>query len=102
MIFNLSTAGESFSPSIFIPLPLEIAPPPPAPGPDCPCSTERDQITTTPSPDGVAGLTPYCVEDSASFVTVQFYDPSVYNYWVLWTEWTGSEGYCELHLDGPH
>jgi hypothetical protein len=101
-IFNISTAGASFSPSIFIPLPLETAPPPPAPGPDCPCSTEWDQITTTASPDGVAGLTPYCVEDTASFVNVQFYDPAVYNYWVLWTEWTGSEGYCELYLDGPH
>lgn len=101
-VLNISTAGTSFSLSLFIPLPLATAPPPPPPGAECPCSTEWDQKSTAASPDGFAGLTPYCVEDSPNFVNVQFYDTSAYNYWVLWTEWTGSEGYCELYLDGPH
>jgi hypothetical protein len=101
-VLNLSTADVSFSLSIFIPLPLELAPPPPPEGPDCPCSTEWNTLITNTSPDGVADLTPYCSQDSGSFVTVQFFDPSWGNYWVLWTEWTGSEGYCELYLDGPY
>jgi hypothetical protein len=101
-VLNISIAGNNFSLTLFIPIALAIAPPPPPPGPECPCSTEWDQMTTAASPDGVAGQTPYCNEDSPNFVTVQFYDIPAYNYWVLWTEWTGSDGYCELYLDGPY
>lgn len=102
-VLNLTTDGGSFTLTAFVPLALDIPPEPPPPGPDCPCSTEWDAASTTPSPGGFAGLIPYCNEDRADWVTVQFYDVPAGNYWVLWTGWdagTGT-GYCELYLDGP-
>jgi hypothetical protein len=103
-VLKLSTAGGSLSLSTFIPFALVTAPPPPPPGPTCPCSTEWDQKSTTASPGGFAGLVPYCSQDSANFVTVQFYDAPASNYWVLWTSWNAasSSGYCELYIDGPY
>jgi hypothetical protein len=98
-VLNISTDGGSFVLSAFIPFALADAPPLPPPGPDCPCSTEWDDKSTTPSPGGFSGLTPYCSQDSTNFVTVQFYDQAIGNYWVLWTEWSGSSGYCELYID---
>ena len=103
-VINITTAGGSFTVSAFIPLALEVAPPPPPPGPDCPCSTEWDDKSTTSSPGGFAGLTPYCNEDYGDFVTVQFFDQATGNYWVLWTGWNTSDstGFCELYIDGPY
>ncbi|MDX1594815.1 MAG: hypothetical protein R3298_11230 [Gammaproteobacteria bacterium] len=101
-VLVLSTDGGSFTASLFIPFALVSAPEPPPPGPDCPCSTEWDQKSNAFSPDGFKNQTPYCVQDNANFVTVQFYDIAVNNYWVLWTGWSGSGGYCELYIDGPH
>ncbi len=101
-VLVLTTDGGSFTATLFIPLALVAAPEPPPPGPDCPCSTEWDQKGNAVSPDGFRNQTPYCAEDNANFVTVQFYDQPANNYWVLWTGWSGSEGYCELYIDGPH
>lgn len=103
-VFTLTTDGGDFTLSAFIPLPLTIPTEPPPPGPDCPCSPEWDAASTTPSPGGFSGLIPYCQEDTGNWLTVQFYDVSVGNYWVLWTGWDpGSEtGYCELYIDGPN
>ena len=103
-VLKLSTGGGSFSLSAFIPFALVSTPSPPPPGLNCPCSTEWDQKSTTSSPGGFSGLTPYCSQDSGSFVTVQFYDQPASNYWVLWTSWNASDnaGYCELYIDGPY
>jgi hypothetical protein len=101
-VFQLSNDGGSVSLSAFIPIALDVPVPPPPPGPDCPCSTEWDIAGSAASPDGFAGQTPYCEQDTGSFVTVQYYDVPANNYWVLWTEWTGSSGYCELYIDGPN
>jgi hypothetical protein len=101
-VLLLSTDGGNFSATLFIPLALVSAPEPPPPGPDCPCSTEWDQKSNAFSPDGFKNQTPYCAQDRADFMTVQFWDLDVNNYWVLWTGWSGSEGYCELYLDGPY
>lgn len=101
-ILTLSSDGGSFTATTFIPFALVAAPEPPPPGPDCPCSTEWDEKSNALSPDGFKNQTPYCHQDSANFVTVQFYDIPANNYWVLWTGWSGSEGYCELYIDGPH
>ena len=101
-VMNITTAGGSFIVSAFIPFALVVAPPPPPPGPDCPCSTEWDIASTTPSPDGFAGLTPWCNEDYGDYLSVQFYDVPANNYWVLRADWDGSSsGTCELFLDGP-
>ena len=103
-VLIVTTDGGSFSVSTFIPFALATAPPPPPPGPDCPCSTEWDEKSTTASPNGFAGLTPYCGEDYGDFITVQFYDIPESNYWVLWTSWNAAEstGFCELYIDGPY
>jgi hypothetical protein len=103
-VLVIATDGGGFTLSAFVPFALTIPPPPPPPGPDCPCSTEWDLASTTASPNGFSGLTPYCSEDTSSFVTVQFYDLPVANYWVLWTGWDAgsSTGYCELYIDGPN
>ena len=103
-VLVITTDGGSFTLSAFIPLALTIPPVPPPPGPDCPCSTEWDLASTTASPGGFAGLTPYCSEDTSGFVTVQFYDLPANNYWVLWTGWNAgsASGYCELYIDGPN
>jgi len=100
-VVDISTDGGSLKLTAFIPFALTVPAPPSPPGPDCPCSTEWDDKITLASPDGFSGLTPYCAQDSANFVTVQYYDTPANNYWVLWTEWTGSSGYCELYIDGP-
>lgn len=102
-VLTLTTDGGTFTVSAFVPLALTIPPEPPPAGEDCPCSPEWDAASSTPSPDGFDGLTPYCSEDSANWVTVQFYDVPVNNYWVMWTGWdSGSgSGYCELYIDGP-
>jgi hypothetical protein len=100
-ILNISNDGGSLTLSIFVPFALVVSEPPPPPGPDCPCSTEWDQKSTTASPGGFSGQTPYCSQDTGQFVTVQFYDQPAGNYWVLWTEWNGSSGYCELYIDLP-
>ena len=96
-VLNVSTDGGSLSLSIFIPFALATPEPPLPPGSECPCSTEWENKSAMSSPDGFLGLTPYCHQDTGSFVTVQFYDQLVGNYWVLWTEWTGSSGYCEFN-----
>jgi hypothetical protein len=103
-VLTITTDGGSFTLSAFVPLALETPPEPPPPGADCPCSPEWDTASTTPSPNGFAGLTPYCSEVGANWVTVQFYDTAVSNYWVLWTGWNDASatGYCELYIDGPH
>ena len=101
-VINITTDGGNFTLTAFIPFALTVAAPPPPPGPDCPCSTEWDDKMTSASPGGFSGMTPYCAQDSTNFVTVQFYDTPANNYWVLWTEWTGSSGYCELYIDGPN
>ena len=103
-VLTITTDGGSFTLSAFIPFALVTPPPPPPAGPDCPCSTEWDLASTTASPGGFAGQIPYCSEDSASWVTVQFYDIPVGNYWVMWTGWNDatSSGYCELYIDGPN
>lgn len=99
---TLTTSGGNQTVDTFIPLPFVLAPPPPPPGPDCPCSTEWDDASTTNSPNGFADVpNAYCDQSSANFSTVQFYDALAGNYWVLWTGWDGSSGYCELYIDGP-
>lgn len=101
-VINVTTGGGSFTVSAFIPFALVVAPPPPPPGPDCPCSPEWDIASTTPSPGGFAGQTPWCNEDYGNYVSVQFYDIPANNYWVLRADWDGSSsGTCELFLDGP-
>jgi hypothetical protein len=102
-VLTVTTDGGSFTLTAFVPLALTVPPEPPPPGPDCPCSTEWDAASTTPSPDGFAGLVPYCNEDGSDWVTVQFFDAPANNYWVMWTGWNAgtSSGYCELYLDGP-
>ena len=100
-VLTISTDGGSLTLSIFVPFAITVSEPPPPPGPDCPCSPEWDDVSTTPSPNGFSGQTPYCSQDNGQFVTVQFYDVPANNYWVLWSEWTGSSGYCELYIDGP-
>lgn len=100
-VLKISTDGGSITLTVFIPFALVVNPPPPPPGADCPCSPEWDDKSATYPPGGFRDLTPYCSEDSGNFVTVQFYDQPHNNYWVLWTEWLGSEGYCELWIDGP-
>jgi hypothetical protein len=100
-VLNISTDGGNLTLTLFIPIALVTSGPPPPPGPDCPCSTEWDDKSTTASPGGFSGLTPYCQEDNGNFVNVQFSDESAGKYWVLWTEWSGSSGYCELWIDGP-
>jgi len=103
-VLTVTTDGGSFTVTAFVPLALQVPPEPPPAGPDCPCSTEWDIASTTASPDGFAGLTPYCSEDSTDWVTVQFFDVPANNYWVMWTGWdSGSgSGYCELYIDGPN
>jgi hypothetical protein len=103
-VLNISTDGGNFTLSAFIPFALVSAPEPPPPGLDCPCSPEWDDKSTAASPIGFSGLTPYCSQDFANFVTVQFYDVPTLNYWVLWTDWDGasSSGSCELYIDGPN
>jgi len=103
-VLIVTTGGASFSLSTFIPFALVSAPPPPPPGPDCPCSTEWDQKSTTLSPGGFSGQTPYCREDYGDFITVQFYDIPASNYWVLWSAWDAADGsgFCELYIDGPY
>lgn len=99
---TFSNASGSITLSVFIPFALAESPTPPPPGMDCPCSNEWDLVSTTPSPDGFAGQDPYCSEDHGNFVTVQFYDVPQNLYWVLWTGWDGSSGYCELYIDGTN
>jgi len=101
-VMTISTASGSFTLTAFIPFALTIPAPPPPPGPECPCSTEWDDKMATASPNGFAGQTPFCSQDSPDFVTVQYYDVPANNYWVLWTGWNGSSGYCELYIDGPN
>jgi len=101
-VLKISTDGGSFTLTAFIPFALVVNPPPPPPGGDCPCSPEWDFRSTTSPPNGFADLMPYCSQDSGDFVTVQFYDQANNNYWVLWTEWLGSYGNCELWMDGPY
>jgi len=100
-VLNISNAGGSFTLTAFIPFALSLPDGPLPPGEACPCSTEWDQKSGLPSPDGFQGLTPYCNQDTGTFATVQFYDQPAGNYWVLWTGWNGSSGYCALHLDAP-
>ena len=100
-VLALSNDGGSLGISTFIPIALSVPGPTLPPGPDCPCSNDWDNASTTPSPNGFNGQTPYCDQDTGSFVTVQYYDIPANNYWVLWTEWNGSSGYCELYIDGP-
>ena len=102
-VLSLTSNGENFSLTTFIPFALVTPPTPPPPGPDCPCSTEWDEKSSTASPNGFSGLEPFCSEDSGNFVTVQFYDVPVGNYWVLWTNWNAdtNTGNCELYIDGP-
>jgi len=100
-VLNISTAGGSFTLTAFIPFALSLPDGPLPPGAECPCSTEWDLKGGASPPDGFDGLVPYCNQDTGSFVTVQFYDTAYGNYWVLWTEWTGSSGYCALYLDAP-
>ena len=100
-VVNISTGGGTVTLTAFIPFALVTSEPPLPPGEDCPCSPEWDQKSAAASPSGFSGQTPYCSQDSSSFVTVQFYDQPANNYWVLWTEWSGSTGYCELYIDGP-
>lgn len=99
----ITTDGGSFSLSAFIPFALTVPGEPPPPGLDCPCSPEWDSASTTPSPDGFAGLTPFCSEDSGNWVTVQVSDSAEGNYWVMWTGWDSGAGtgYCELFIDSP-
>ena len=99
---NISNDGGSLTLSIFVPFAIVVSEPPSPPGPDCPCSPEWDDASTTASPNGFSGQTPYCSQDNGQFVTVQFYDIPANNYWVLWSEWSGSSGYCELYIDGPN
>ena len=103
-VLILTTDGGSFAVTAFVPLALTIPTEPPPPGEDCPCSPEWDSARSTASPGGFDGLVPYCSEDGANWVTVQFFDVPVGNYWVLWTGWdSGSgSGYCELYIDGPN
>jgi hypothetical protein len=101
-VLTVANDGGSLTLSIFVPFGLVVSEPPPPPGPDCPCSPEWDDASTTPSPNGFQGQTPYCSQDFGSFVTVQFFDQPANNYWVMWTEWNGSSGYCELYIDGPN
>jgi hypothetical protein len=103
-VLTVTTDGGSFSVTAFVPLALKIPSDPPPPGEDCPCSPEWDAASSAASPDGFAGLQPYCSEDSASWVNVQFYDPAANNFWVLWTGWNSGSatGYCELYIDGPN
>lgn len=99
-VLNLTTDGGSFSASAFIPFALDVNVPLP-PGEDCPCSPEWDLIMSTPSPDGVAGQMPYCFQEYTGFITVQFYDLPVVNYWVMWADWDSGSGTgsCELYID---
>lgn len=97
-VLNLTTDGGSFSASAFIPFALEVNVPLP-PGEACPCSPEWDLLMSTPSPDGVAGQIPYCYQDNTGFITVQFYDDPVGNYWVMWADWDSGSGSCELYID---
>lgn len=97
-VLNLTTDGGSFSASAFIPFALEVKVPLP-PGEDCPCSPEWDLVMSTPSPGGVAGQTPYCDQEGSGFITVQFYDVPASNYWVMWADWDGGSGSCELLID---
>jgi len=101
-VLSIASDGGNFTESIFIPFALVTPDDPLPPGEDCPCSPEWDQKSNAPSPNGFAGLTPYCDQDTGSFLTVQFYDLAVGNYWVLWSGWDGSAGYCELFIDGPN
>ena len=103
-VLNLTTDGGSITLTAFIPFALAPIPEPPPPGVDCPCSTEWDLASITPSPDGFAELTPYCSENNSDFFTVQFYDMSAGNYWVLWANWddVSNSGSCELYIDGPN
>lgn len=100
-VLVLSNDGGTLSLSTFIPIALSLPGPPLPPGPECPCSNDWEYASNTASPNGFAGQTPYCDQDTGSFVTVQYYDVTASNYWVLWTEWNGSSGYCELVIDGP-
>jgi hypothetical protein len=103
-VLTVTADGGSFTVSAFVPLALTIPPEPPPPGEDCPCSPEWDDASSTASPGGFAGLTPYCSEDTDDWVTVQFLDAPANNYWVMWTGWdsAGVSGYCALYLDGPN
>jgi hypothetical protein len=101
-VLTITTDGGSFTLTAFVP--WALASPPPPPGADCPCSPEWDSASTTASPDGFSGLVPYCSEDNGNWVTVQFYDEPVGNYWVMWTQWDAGtvSGFCELYIDGPY
>lgn len=99
-ILVITTAGGSFTTSTFIPFGLAYNPPS---GDPCPCQGEWDYFSSTASPNGYYGLTPYCSEDNADFVTVQFSDTPVGNYWVSWTSWDSASatGTCAQYIDGP-
>ncbi|TCK08676.1 hypothetical protein [Marinobacterium mangrovicola] len=99
-IVVITTADGSFTTSAFIPFGLVYNPPS---GDPCPCQGEWDYFSNADSPYGYAELTPYCSQDSTDFVTVQFYDTSVGNYWVSWTSWdsASSTGMCAQYIDGP-
>ncbi|GEM_PF-3172646 len=99
-VIALTTDAGSISLSIFIPFGLVYLPPGEGP---CPCESDWDHFASLASPAGYNGQEPYCIIDSgvSDYVTVQFLDAAVSNYWVLRTQWTGSGGFCEQYLDGP-
>lgn len=99
-VLALTTGAGSINLSIFIPFGLVYLPPGEGP---CPCEGDWDHFAGLASPAGYNGQEPYCIIDSgvSDYVTVQFWDTEVGNYWVLRTQWTGSTGFCEQYLDGP-
>ncbi|MFW1677586.1 hypothetical protein ACFVYJ_07350 [Pontibacter sp. JAM-7] len=97
-MLSLTTDGGSLNLSIFVPFGLVYLPPGDGP---CPCEGDWDLYAGQAPPAGYAGETPYCMIDSADYVTVQFADTIGSIYWVLRTQWDGSTGFCEQYLDGP-
>jgi len=102
-VLIISTGAGDFTLTAFIPFAIVYLPP----GSGlCPCESEWDHYAGLASPNGFKDIDPFCTfeSDSGEFVTVQFYDELVSNYWVLWTEWmhSSSSGYCELWVDGPY